>query len=339
MRCVVLKRPREMAVEERPAPRASENDVLIRVKVIGICGSDIHAYRGTQPFQTYPRVLGHELTGLVARSGMGLEAGQAVTVEPLIRCGSCYPCRQGRYNCCTSLKVIGVHIDGGMCEYISVPRPLVYALPEGVPLDKGALCEPLAVACQAIKRSRLVRDETVLIIGAGPIGLLTMQVAASKGASTFITDIDRDRLGLARRLGAEVAIDAGEEDVKERIMELTDGEGPNVVIEAVGSEETILQAIDLVSSAGRVVLLGLYKEDLPFRPTSLIRKELDLLGSRNSSGLFPQALGLIRDGVVDMGGLITNRFPLEEAPEVFRDIDLGRIKPVKALLIPNEGPF
>jgi len=323
-----------MVVEDRPVPRPSEDEVLIRVEAIGICGSDMHAYRGTQPFQTYPRVLGHELTGSVAQSGLGLEVGQAVTVEPLLKCGSCYPCRQGRYNCCTSLKVVGVHVDGGMCEYISVPRSLVYPLPEGVPLDRGALCEPLAVGCQAVKRSRLAEDETVLIIGAGPIGLLTMQVARSKGASALIVDIDKDRLGLARRLGAEVTINAAEEDLDERVMELTDDDGPHVVIEAVGSEKTIIQAVNLVASAGRVVLLGLYDGALPFRPISLIRKELDLLGSRNSSGLFPEALELIRDGVVDVGGLITNRFPLEEAPRVFRDVDLGRIKPVKALLIP-----
>ena len=323
-----------MVLKEREVPsRPGPDDVLIDVKAVGICGSDIHAYRGTQPFQSYPRILGHELSGLVSAGTGDLEEGQPVTMEPLLRCGECYPCRIGRYNCCSNLKVIGVHADGGMCERIWVPRDLVHPLPPTISLDEGAMVEPLAIACQAVGRSGLSQGETALIIGAGPIGLLSLQVAKARGATAYVTEVDPARLELATRTGADATINPGEEDVASRLDELTVGEGPNVVIEAVGGEKTIRQALELVSAAGRVVLVGLFGGKMDFEPIGMVRKELDLLGSRNSSGKFPEALSLIEEGRVDLSELVTHRFPLEMAPEVFQDIDRGSIKPVKILLV------
>jgi 2-desacetyl-2-hydroxyethyl bacteriochlorophyllide A dehydrogenase len=322
-----------MVVQDREvASRPGPDFVLIDVKTVGICGSDIHAYRGTQPFQSYPRILGHELSGLVSTGTGDLEEGQQVTMEPLLNCGECYPCRMGHYNCCTNLKVIGVHADGGMCEEIWVPRNLVHPLPPGTTLEEGAMVEPLAIACQAVDRSRLAKGETVLIIGAGPIGLLALQVAKARGATAYITEVDPIRLELARKMGADETINPAEEDLANRLDELTIGEGPNVVIEAVGSENTIRQSIEQVSAAGRVVLVGLFGGKMELEPIGIIRKELDLMGSRNSSGKFPEALSLIQGGKVDLSGLVTHRFPLEMAPEVFRDLDRGKIKPVKVLL-------
>ncbi len=334
LRCVVLKSAREMVLEDRPLPVGpTKGWALIKVKAVGICGSDIHAYRGTQPFQTYPRIPGHEMSGVLARPTSQLREGQLVTVEPLLRCGECYPCRQGRYNCCVDLKVMGVHADGAMCEYVRVPEQLVFPVSEKIPPDQAALCEPVGVACQAIRRARVTSGDTVLVIGAGPIGLLVMQVARARGAKVFASDIDPDRLRLAKRLGAGVAIDPGEEDLSDAVKGLTDGDGPSVVIEAVGSETTIDQAVQVVSAAGRVVLVGLFGETMPFKPIALIRKELDLLGSRNSSGMFPEAIRLIAAGQVGVADLITHRFSLEESPEMFRGIDEGRIRPVKAVLM------
>jgi threonine dehydrogenase-like Zn-dependent dehydrogenase len=194
------------------------------------------------------------------------------------------------------------------------------------------LLEPLAIGCQAVKRSRLASGETILVMGAGPIGLLTLQVARARGARTFVTDIDADRLALARRLGADAVIDPEKEDIKAWLEGQTDGEGPNVVIEAVGSGPTIRQAVDLVSAAGRVVIVGLYGGVMDLEPLALIRKELDVMGSRNSNGMFPEAIALLRGGKVHLGDLVTHRFELGDAPSVFQGIDQGSIRPVKAVL-------
>ncbi len=336
LRCAVLRKPREMALEDRPLPAGpAKGWALIKVKAVGICGSDIHAYRGTQPFQTYPRMLGHEMSGVLAGPTSRLKKGQPVTVEPLLRCGRCYPCRQGRYNCCVDLKVMGVHVDGAMCEEVAVPEQLVFPLPGKIALDEAALCEPVAVACQAVKRARVTPGDAVWVIGAGPIGLLAMQVARAKGASVLISDIDADRLSLARTLGADAAVNPSREDLPTALDRLTRGDGPNVVIEAVGSQATIDQAVQAVSAAGRVVLVGLFGESMPFKPIALVRKELDLLGSRNSSGMFPEAIGLIAEGRIDVAHLITHRFNLDEAAEVFRGIDEGQIRLMKAILLPG----
>jgi L-gulonate 5-dehydrogenase len=333
MKCVTIKAPREMVLEDRDiTPKPGPEAVLIEVKAVGICGSDIHAYRGTQPFQSYPRVLGHELSGTVSAGTGDLEEGQPVTMEPLLRCGVCYPCRIGRYNCCTDLKVIGVHADGGMCEKIWVPRELVHPLPPDSSLEEGAMVEPLAIACQAVGRSRLSKGETALVIGAGPIGLLSLQVAKARGARVFISEVDPLRLDLAEKLGADATINPVQDDIASRLDELTIGEGPNVVIEAVGSEKTITDSLELVSAAGRVVMVGLFSGKLKLEPVGIIRKELDLLGSRNSNGKFPEAISLIREGRVNLGDLVTHRFPLEMAPEVFRDLDKGALEAVKVLL-------
>lgn len=336
LRCVVLKNPREMVLEDRPLPAGpTKGWALIKVKAVGICGSDIHAYRGTQPFQTYPRIPGHEMSGVLARPTSRLREGQLVTVEPLLRCGKCYPCRQGRYNCCVHLKVMGVHADGAMCEYVRVPERLVYPLPEKIPADQAALCEPVAVACQAVKRARVVSEDAVLVIGAGPIGLLVVQVARAQGAKVFASDIDPDRLRLAERLGADATINAKRQDLSDVLKGLTDGDGPNVVVEAVGSEPTISQAIEVVSAAGRVALVGLMGDTMPFKPITLIRKELDVLGCRNSSGMFQEAIRLIADGQVNVVHLITHRFSFDEGPQVFRRIDEGQIRSMKTILFPT----
>ncbi len=199
--------------------------------------------------------------------------------------------------------------------------------------DQAALCEPVAVACQAVKRARVASGDAVLVIGAGPIGLLVTQVAKAKGARVFASDIDPDRLRLAKRLGADATINPKRQDLSDALKGLTDGEGPNVVIEAVGSEPTISQAIEVVSAAGRVVLVGLMGDTMPFKPIAVIRKELDVVGCRNSSGMFQEAIQLIAERRVNVAQLVSHRFDLGEAPEVFCRIDEGRIRPVKAVLI------
>jgi L-gulonate 5-dehydrogenase len=336
LKCVVIKGPRNMLVTERDfATSPGPGYVPIDVKAVGICGSDIHAFQGTQPLQTYPRVLGHEVSGTVSSASGGFDEGQPVTMEPRLRCGQCYPCRQGRYNCCVELKVVGVHADGAMCERIWAPRHLIHELPDGMPIPHGAMIEPLAIACQVVDRGRIREGDSVLVVGAGPIGLLTLQAAKARGAEVYVSEIDSARLSLAERLGADGTINPREENMRDRVDELTIGEGPNVVIEAAGSPATTEAAIELVSAGGRVVVVGLYGGKIDFEPMVIIRKELDILGSRNSTGKFPVAISLIDQGKVRVSELITHRFPLEMAPEVFGQIDSGKIRPVKALLLPS----
>ncbi len=334
MRCVTLHSPRKMRVERKElGGKPADDSILLRIKAIGICGSDVHAYKGTQPFQTYPRVLGHELGAEVAESGGDLEKGQRVTLEPLIRCGDCYPCQRGRYNCCTALKVIGVHADGGMCEFMWAPRNLVFPVPDSLPMHEVALCEPLAIGCQVVKRGQVTEEDDVLVIGAGPIGLLIAQVCKARGARVLVSEVDGDRLKMARQVGADLAVNPTESDLEEEIFDYS-GRPPTVVLEAVGSPVTIRQSLDLVSAAGRVVIVGLYGEKMEMEPITLIRKELDVMGSRNSNGMFPVAIRLASEGKVDLGALVSHRFPLESAPSVFRKIDEGSIKPVKVVLEP-----
>ena len=333
-RCVVLDRPGRMRVEERDVPeRPSEGSVLVKVEAVGICGSDIHAYNGTQPFQTYPRILGHEICGTVVEGNDRHPAGERVVVEPLLRCGKCYPCSIGRYNCCVNLRVIGVHEDGGMRDLLWLPSELLYRVPRGIRVDEAALCEPLAVASHANTRAKVGEGDVVAVIGAGPIGLLILQVSRALGARVVVSDIDAERLKVASTLGAEHTVDASSPGHLEEMRTLAGRDGPTVVFEAVGSDETIAEAVGLVSPAGRVVLVGLYGSPVEFTPIEIIRREFDLLGSRNSSGMFPHALSLIETGKVQLGPLITHRFDLEEAPRVFEGIRRGTIRPLKALLL------
>ncbi len=323
-----------MHLGERDVPeRPSKSWVLIKTEAVGICGSDIHAYNGTQPFQTYPRILGHEVCGTVVEGNQDHPVGERVVVEPLIRCGNCYPCRLGRYNCCVNLKVIGVHEDGAMRDLLWLPSELVYRVPENMPAEEAALCEPLAVASHANARARVGEGNVVAVIGAGPIGLLILQVARSLGAEVLISDIDAGRLEVASALGAEHTVDASTKQHLEEMRRLAGGNGPTVVFEAVGSRITIAEALELVSPAGRVVLVGLYGRTMNFKPIDIIRKEIDLLGSRNSSGMFPRAISLLESGRVKVRPMISHRFALEEAPRVFEDIRAGKIRPLKAVLL------
>jgi L-gulonate 5-dehydrogenase len=337
MKAVALLEPRRFEVQDRPVPEPGPDEALIKVRAVGICGSDLHAFHGNQPFVTYPRVLGHEVAGQVVEIGSAvdtLKAGDRVCVDLVINCGHCYPCRIGRPNCCVSIRVMGVHVDGGFAEYIVAPASRVYRLPDSLPDDHAAMVETLTIGCQAVARGDVAAGESVAIIGAGPIGLVAMLAARSRGARVIVCDLLDSRLALARSLGAEAVVNSGASSLTDEVARFTSGEGANVVIEAVGVVPAVESAIEIASAAGRVVLLGLGARPVPIVPTTLIRKELDIRASRMNSRRFPEAIALASSLLAPLGKMITHRMPLTNAAEAFEMLSAHPESACKVVLRP-----
>ncbi len=323
MKSVCLKQPGEISLVDVPLAKRGKNQILIKVRSAGICGSDIGAYKGVNPLVTYPRIIGHEIAGEVVEvpeDETGLMPGDRVVLEPYVYCGDCYPCSIGHTNCCENLTVLGVHIDGGMAEYISHPRHLVHKAPNNIPWELLPLAEPLVIAMHAVNQPKVVAGEHVVITGCGQIGLLCALYALILGAVPIVVDPVKERLERARSLGVPYVIDPVGEDSLARIKEITTGRMAEVVIEASGDARAVRNSIDYVSYAGRISFVGYSKADTPM-PTSLFtKKELTIYGSRNSVGKFPESLRLIAEGKVDVSALLTKAVSIDDAPATVVDI-------------------
>ena len=320
MRAVRLDEPGRMSVVDLPEPVRGPGQVLLAVRACGICGSDLKAFEGKHPYVTYPRVLCHEIGAEVLETDPGeadLAPGDGVAVEPLLVCGECFPCRQGRYNCCTSIRVLGIHTDGAMCERISVPRHLVRK--PAVPLspEQLCLCETISVGAQGVKRARLAKGEYVAIVGAGPIGLGALFAARHRGAHVLVSEPSAPHRDLARQAGAEVVVDPSAEDLPARVREWTGLDGAHVVLEAVGTRPTVESTIDLAAPTGRIVVIGAMKGSVSIPIDVLMRKEIDFLTTRNSCHVFPEVLEIAAAYRDDLARMITHRFPLDDAPDAF----------------------
>lgn len=324
MRAAVTTAPGRVEVRDKAAPTAGPGEALIRVERVGICGSDLHIYHGTSPYVVYPRTQGHEFAGTVVAFGDGdpgpVRIGERVAVEPLLPCGVCYPCRQGRPNCCANLKVLGAHVDGALCELIAVPTARLYPTTDLAP-ELAALVEPVSIGVQAAARGQIGPDDLVMIFGAGPIGQAALLATVDRGARVMVVDRLASRLELARRLGAERTVEAGRDDLAAAAAAWTNGEGPTVTIDAVGAPAVIRSCVDLVASAGRVVIIGLSHEEVSLPVLQFTRKELTILGSRNNAGLFGEAVALVRRRRHDIGALITHRYPLARVAEAIAFAD------------------
>lgn len=317
MRTLVLQEPGAFRFEDRPEPVPAEGEALLQVERVGICGTDLHAFDGIQPFFSYPRVLGHEICATVLRPAGELREGERVTVEPLLSCGECYACRHGKYNCCSRLRVLGVHTDGAMRPRLAVPAALLH--PAGdLPAEQVALCEMLSIGLQANRRGAVGPGQAVVVVGAGPIGLGAAQVARAYGARVAIIDALPSRLQLAAALGCERTVNVREEEAVPAVLDWTGGDLADVVICCVGDARVIAGSLDYAAPGGRFVLVGLTDAQAPIVPSLIIRKELDVLGSRNSRGAFPEVLRLVRGGHVDLGAMISGVVPFAAAPEAFR---------------------
>lgn len=323
MKSVYLESPNDIKIKEIEKPVRKENEALIKIKSVGICGSDIGAYRGANPLVSYPRVIGHEIAGEVLEIGensKGIKVGDRVIIDPYIYCGKCYPCSLGRTNCCTDLKVLGVHIDGGMVEYFTHPSEMLNKVPDNIPWEQVPAAEPLTIALHAIHRTKVTAGEHVVIIGAGAIGLLAALCAEAYGATSILMDIVDERLKFAEKLGIKHTINAMDKDAIEKINKITNGRMAEVVIEASGSNAAIRNTIDYVSYAGRIALTGWPKKETSIPTDMYTKKELDVRGSRTSAGEFEEALKLMSSGTIDVKPIISKVVKLEDVPETVKEL-------------------
>ncbi len=330
---VVLQAPKDVRIENTDAVAATSGQALVRLRSAGICGSDLAAYRGTSPQVSYPCVLGHELLVDVLDSADQPDlVGQRAVVDPMVRCGRCRACRMGRGNCCAHLQVMGVHTDGGLQELFAIPSQRLHPVPAALPDDVAVLAEPLTIAYHAVQRSGIEAGEIGVVFGAGTIGLLIAQLLVrARGCRALVVDVDQRRLSAAQALGATPL--AGDEDtLTEAVAQATGGDMAGVVFEATGTAVCAGMTTSLAAHAGRIVLIGWHKRRVEIDTVTLMRKEIDLLGSRNSVHAFPAVLRLLADGLIDANSLITHRFGMGETGAALQLLDAGKEHALKILI-------
>ncbi|MCY9663335.1 zinc-binding alcohol dehydrogenase family protein [Paenibacillus chondroitinus] len=335
MKAIVCEQVEQFNFVEMQEPVVRAGEAIVRIKRIGICGTDLHAYKGNQPFFSYPRVLGHELSGYVEEIGegvTGLQAGDQVSIVPYLHCGTCIACRHGNTNCCTDMKVLGVHTDGGMRELISVPASHLIKT-DGLTLDEAAMLEPLSIGAHAVRRSGLRAGETVLVIGAGPIGLGVMVLAKQFGANVIAMDINDERLAFCRKwAGVDHTVNALQQP-KEQLAELTNGDMPTIVFDATGNARSMTDAFGLVAHSGKLVYVGLVKADITFHDPEFHKRELTLMGSRNATMEdFDTVREAMRNGVIDIESYITHRADFEDMIGQFETWLKPESKVIKAIV-------
>lgn len=334
---VILTEPEKIEVREIEKPVAQEGEVLIEVKRIGICGSDIHAYYGKHPYIRCPIVQGHEFSGRVVELGKGVSGFKIedrVTVMPQLTCGRCYQCQHGDYHICENLKVIGCQTNGAAQEFLAVPQELVIKLPDSIDYDYGALVEPVAVGVHAVRKLTEINDRKVLILGAGPIGNLTAQVAKSLGVkAVMIADISDFRLEIARKCGIDFQVNNIKQDLAEELKEKFGEAKADAIIECVGLGKTINQAINLARKGSEIIVVGVFEEK-PVIDFGLIQdRELKVIGSlMYKKDDYETAIDLIQSGKVQLQPLISRHFPIQEYAEAYKYIENNREKTMKVLI-------
>ena len=320
---ITLEKPGHFIAVDAPPPAPAPGDALVRVHRIGICGTDLHAFAGRQPFFSYPRILGHELGVEVIDPGSdpnGLEAGDRCSVEPYLNCGRCIACRAGRSNCCAELKCLGVHIDGGMRPEIVVPARKLHRS-RTLTYDQLALVETLAIGAHAVDRAAIGPEDFVLVIGAGPIGLSVSQFVQVRGATLAVMDLRESRLAFCRRQFDAAHTLAPGADTVEELRSIGGGELPTVVIDATGSAASMAGTFDLPAQGGRIVFVGLFQGDIDFNDPNFHRRELTLLASRNAlPDDFREIIRLVESGRINLMPWITHRFDLADTPQRFPEI-------------------
>ena len=343
MKAIVYEGPGRLLVKDVPKPPAGPSDVLIKVSAAGICGSDLEMARGNRPSVVPPRIPGHEVSGQVVEIGeetARFKIGDRVVVEPILSCGACRNCMAGRYNICKDLRFVGVNADGAFAEFLAMPESRVHMIPDRFSFEEAAVLEPTAVGVHIVKRAGISPADTVVILGAGPIGLQIAQVAKSTGAGHIImTDVLDHRLDLAKRLAADFTINPTREDPLEHVNQITDGEGADVVIEAVGKSETILQTMDLVRVGGRILVGGLSVERFVTEPPTFwmrqLLKEVTVESSRSyGAGDWIAAIALASRGNINCEALVTHRFPLDDALRAYEIADKKLENSMKVLFTP-----
>ena len=313
MKYIVCEKPGEFLLKEKEVPIRKKNEALLQINKVGICGTDLHAYSGNQAFFTYPRILGHELASVVLEIGendKGIKAGDKVVVMPYVSCGSCIACKNGKTNCCTHIKVIGVHVDGGMQEKISVPTDILI-LANHLSDDQMAIVEPLAIGAHAIRRAAIVPGETVAVVGSGPIGIGIIKLAQIAGAKVIALDMNDQRLQYAKeKIGVDHIVNVANDPLKQ-IEEITNGDLCTAVFDASGNKFALEACPDYMSHGGRFVLVGLSKGELNYTHPKIHAKEMTLLCSRNATTEdFDHVINVIDQFPTD--SFITHNVPFTE---------------------------
>jgi L-iditol 2-dehydrogenase len=344
MNALVLTEYSRLELLDRPQPLPGPGELLVKVAACGICGSDVHGFDGSSGRRIPPLVMGHEAAGTVAEVGRGVKqfgVGDRVTFDSTIYCGECRFCKQGEMNLCDRREVLGVSCgdyrrDGAFADYVMVPERITYKLPDAMPFEEAAMLEAVSVGLHAVAMSDLRGGETALVIGAGMIGLLTLQAARAAGCSrVFIADVDATRLELARQLGATETLQLTGSDLVRKCQELTEGTGVDVVLEAVGRDETVSTAIDAVRKGGTVTLIGNVTPEVKLPLQKVVSRQLRLQGTAASCGEYPHAIELITNGTMQVKPLITAVAPLSEGAEWFRRLYAHEPGLMKIVLTPE----
>ncbi len=326
-----------------PTPEIGDDDVLVRVRACGICGSDIHGYDGSTGRRIPPLVMGHEAAGVIEQVGRGVQgfvAGERVTFDSTVSCGTCDFCRRGQINLCDNRTVLGVSCGdyrrhGAFAEHVSVPSRILYKLPDSLPFEHAALIEAVSIAVHAVGRHVPKPDDTVVVVGSGMIGVLILQVLNARGATNIVAvDVDPQKLALAQRMGARWTLNPNESDVPTAVRDVTGGRGADASFEVVGHGDTVVAAIRSLRKGGTVVLVGNLSPKVELPLQEVVSREISVLGSCASNGEIPECIDLLARGVVDVDPIISLRATLDEAPELFARLYRGDRTLMKVIIQP-----
>jgi L-iditol 2-dehydrogenase len=343
MKALLLSEYKKLSVVDMPTPEIADDEVLVRVRACGICGSDIHGYDGSTGRRIPPLVMGHEAAGVIEQIGRsvdGFKIGDRVSFDSTVSCGKCDFCRSGRINLCDNRTVLGVSCGdyrrhGAFAEYVNVPARILYRLPDSLPFERAALIEAVSIAVHAVSRHVPKPDDAVVVVGSGMIGVLVIQVLKSKGCRNIIAvDVDHDKLALAERMGAMRTVNAKAGDVPSAVRELSGGRGADVSFEVVGHTDTVLTAIRSLRKGGTVVLIGNLSPKVELPLQEVVSREISVLGSCASSGEIPECIDLLSRGAVDVDPLISLKAPLDRGPELFERLYGGDKNLMKVIIQP-----
>lgn len=336
----MINKPHDLQIVEMDKPIITEtNNVLIKIKAAGICGSDVHIYHGENAAATYPRIIGHEMVGEVVEVDSNVtrvKIGDRVIIDQVVNCGECYACKKGRGNVCANLKVRGVHIHGGYCQYIAVPESDVYILPDNLSYEDAVMIEPATIAVQSCSRAELCKEDTLLILGCGALGMSILKIATLSGATIIVVDVVDEKIEEAKKNGAKYGINLLKEDVVARAKELTDGYGPTVSIDAACTKDSLSTLLDLTGNAGRVITMGFSVEPTVITQFKVTAKELDIRGSRLQNKKFQQVVNLVKDGKLNLTNSISHKFNYLDAQKAFDFVD-SKDHSIRKIVLTFEG--
>ena len=321
MKAIVIPAPHQIEIRDIPMPQFKEGEALLKVKYVGICGADVASFTGNQPFTTYPRIPGHEFSAeivTIPENDKGLKPGDIVTCNPYFNCGECYSCQRGFVNCCTDNQTMGVQRDGAFCEYVAMPVDRIYP-GQGLSAQELALIEPFSISQHAISRATIKETDNVLVIGAGPIGLFALLAAKQLCKRIVVADILDNRLALATEYGADAVVNTKTCSLAEFTAQFTDGNGFDVCIEACGAPETFLGCIDSAAFAANIILIGNGKRETTFLHSVILKKELNIHGSRNAlKADFLNNIALVASGKADVMKMVSGVYEMQDALDAFK---------------------